>query len=129
MLLIKKMFVCTIDMFLTFFLWTCYLFCKRSKTILFDRKITNGNFCWIIEHFPSASTMAIADCCRVISYQITKKIFFNPVSPKWLIFGTSVAWHVCMKLAKLFEPIQNGFLEICPIELAYSGGFTTLAGP
>ena len=32
----------------------------------------------------------------------------NPVSPNWLNFGTSVALHVCMKLAKLFEPIQNG---------------------
>ena len=36
----------------------------------------------------------------------------NPVSPNWLIFGTSAALHVCMKLAKLIEPIQNGFGNI-----------------
>ena len=34
---------------------------------------------------------------------------FNPLSPNWLIFGTSVALHACMKLAKPFDPIQNGF--------------------
>ena len=38
-----------------------------------------------------------------------KKKKINPVSPNWMIFGTSVAWHVCTKLAKPFEPIQNGF--------------------
>ena len=36
----------------------------------------------------------------------------NPVSPNWLIFGKSVALHVRMKLAKPFEPIQNGFQDI-----------------
>ena len=36
-----------------------------------------------------------------------KKI--NPVSPNWLIFGTSVTLLVHMKLAKSFELIQNGF--------------------
>ena len=40
------------------------------------------------------------------------KKFFNPVSPNFLIFGKSVAWHVCMKPAKPFEPIQNGFGDI-----------------
>ena len=34
---------------------------------------------------------------------------FNLVSSNWLIFGTSVAFHVCMNLGKLFESIQNGF--------------------
>ena len=41
-----------------------------------------------------------------------QKKVFNPVSPDWLTFGTSVALHVCMKLAKPFEPIQNGFGDI-----------------
>ena len=36
----------------------------------------------------------------VITRQIAKK---KTVSPNWLIFGTSVALHVCMKLAKLFQ--------------------------
>ena len=35
-------------MVLTFFLWTYYLFFKRSKTILFDRKLTNSIFLAII---------------------------------------------------------------------------------
>ena len=33
----------------------------------------------------------------------------NPVFPNWLIFGTSVALHVCMKLAKPFRLIQGVF--------------------
>ena len=36
----------------------------------------------------------------------------NPVSPNWLIFGTSVALYVFMKLPKLFEQIQNGFQDM-----------------
>ena len=41
-----------------------------------------------------------------------KKKKFNPVSWNWLIFCTSVAWHVCMKLAKLFDLIQNDFTDM-----------------
>ena len=43
------------------------------------------------------------------NHQKKKKIFFDPVSPNWLIFGTSVALHLCMKFVKPFEPIQNDF--------------------
>ena len=46
--------------------------------------------------------------CQVIK----KKKFFNPVSPNWPNFGTSVALHVSMKLAKLFQLIQNGFRDM-----------------
>ena len=53
-----------------------------------------------------------------------KKFVFNPVFPSWLIFGTSVAWHVCIKLAKSFEPIKNGFgdMPYC-IEFSLFRGF------
>ena len=38
-----------------------------------------------------------------------KKKIFNPVSLNWLVSDTSVALLVCMKFAKPFELIQNGF--------------------
>ena len=59
----------------------------------------------------------------------------NPVSADWLIFGASVALHVCIKLIKLFDLIPNGFENELNgsgdalLNLASSGGFSTLACP
>ena len=33
---------------------------------------------------------------------------FNLVYLNWMIFDTSVALHVCKKIAKPFGPVQNG---------------------
>ena len=58
--------------------------------------------------------------CQIIKEKKKKKSFLKPVFPNWLIFGRSVAWHVYMKLAKLFELIQNGFGDM-PYKLSCSG--------
>ena len=56
-----------------------------------------------------------------------KKKKINPLSPNCLIFGTSVAWHVCMKLTKPFE--FRMVLEICPTEFSLFWGFHDINRP
>lgn len=59
----------------------------------------------------------------------------NPVSADWLIFGASVALHVCIKLIKLFDLIPNGFENELNgsgdalLNLASSGGLCNIDLP
>ena len=62
----------------------------------------------------------------VIPCQITKKYFFCPVSPNWLMFGTSVAWYV-YKTCHLSQ--FRIVLEICPIKFTLFWGFYKIGQP